>query len=545
MPRCLCIYRACGVWAVVGLALLSTAASAVTIHDAWARAGGVQVDGDGWDAAFARGASSVAFSKGDYVVGVAPLSRSGQTAGALESCQRRDDHSVCATFASEDGPVDLTFVFEDYGTVAVSTSSPDGGVAVACRAAIGIMPGYRLEDVLYAPAAFPDCAEVYVPVENWFAALLEGEGGMLACAWDGEGQGMVLDRADDAFSRIRLALNGETLHFELLVAPGLWHLEPLALDYLEKDIAIDWQRPFPAVYRTQLPLHGESTTWRTFLFWDHAGEQWRPETGAHVYPAYFDGDRAHLCLSKRIPPKGDAVIYPYEDGAVTLLGFLYRTPVAERIVARGAGRPFAPGPRGAPNVGFNACWGTWLLRRTVYTYGLQASDTEFLREHGAFLTDYVAQIQQRNRGYFDDLAAMRTKLDSWLMDEQSGDVRAFLDAMVAHADDVEEGHRNKVRLYDEDSPEEHIAHANRNLARLEELLGIEGDEAWPEFQQLLDEFNRMAWGNNESTGMRFSMLMRAWAQDAAVGCADLPEAVDYARAIRADVRQALNSDSGW
>jgi len=81
------------------------------------------------------------------------------------------------------------------------------------------------------------------------------------------------------------------------------------------------------------------------------------------------------------------------------------------------------------------------------------------------------------------------------------------------------------------------------LANAPELDGdVEGD---PECAQLVDEFNRMSWGHYESTGMRFCMLTRAWALDAALGCGGNAATVEYAEAIRAAIRDILRCAPGW
>jgi hypothetical protein len=45
--------------------------------------------------------------------------------------------------------------------------------------------------------------------------------------------------------------------------------------------------------------------------------------------------------------------------------------------------------------------------------------------------------------------------------------------------------------------------------------------------------------------MRFSMLARERAEKAASACADKPKAMEYARTIRAAIRDALNSAPPW
>ena len=90
-----------------------------------------------------------------------------------------------------------------------------------------------------------------------------------------------------------------------------------------------------------------------------------------------------------------------------------------------------------------------------------------------------------------------------------------------------------------------MAHGDRNAERLKAIVSTPGTELALECQNLVHECNRLSWGHDEATGMRFSMSGRAWAQDAALACADAPGAVEYAQAIRAAIRDALNGAPLW
>jgi hypothetical protein len=125
------------------------------------------------------------------------------------------------------------------------------------------------------------------------------------------------------------------------------------------------------------------------------------------------------------------------------------------------------------------------------------------------------------------------------------EVRAYLGQMKEQADRAETGLRRKMELFGERTPEQHIAHGDRAVKRLKELLDTGDPEVYPECEEIIDTCNRLAWGHAEVTGMRFSMLARQWAQEAAYGCADAPGAAEYARAVRAAIRTALNGAPPW
>jgi hypothetical protein len=326
----------------------------------------------------------------------------------------------------------------------------------------------------------------------------------------------------------------------------MWHRQPFELAHLEKTVPLDWRRPFPAVYKTQLLMRGETSTVRTFTFLKKANVQFRPEIGACIWPVWFQDETPMLRMSKRIPPRGDAIIYPFEEGDCTLMGFLQRTPVADPVVQRNKHALLPCGPRNAPNVGFVACGGTDTIRATVFALGMQQREKQFLSEYADFLSDYVAIVQQRHAGFLTFINETHARIEGWATEHKDDpDLRAYLELMLEIADDADEGVRRQLELYGANTPEEHMARASRGADRLKQLLDTGHPEVFPECDQIVHECNRLAWGHAEVVGMRFSMLARQWAQEAALAASDNPRALEYARAIRSAARAALNTAPPW
>jgi len=538
---------------LVLLGLMSACAfGEITVQDEWAAHGEIVIGGADWTVRFNRGEEGVDLNADGQAVQIAPFFGDTIKTGVLDSCEILGDASaptidVQAVFSVKRKKMTARFHFDDHGTLQATPDEGLTGIVIHAPIAVGVLPGVRLEDVLYEPGAFTGATEVYVPSENYFAGLLEGNNGILACAWP-EGQQTVCLRALGkglqplVFDRLEIALDGQDLYLGLLTAPAIWHRETVALDYLERKVESAWKRPFSATYKTQLPVRAESTTVRSFVFLNNRTEPWWPELGQFTWPVWFENDQACLFLSKKIPPSGSAIFYPFEGNDNSIMGFLHRTPAAEIVNARCKARDLPEGPRHAPNVGFNACWGTYLLRRTIYMRGVQNRYKEFLSEHADYLADRVAMIQQRNRIYLTFIARMREMLAASRKKAPRA-ARRYLDGMSECCDALEKGLQRKMLLYGDDTPEAHIAHADRNCIRLKELLETDSPEVYVECERLIDEFNRMSWGHNENTGMRFSLLAREWAQRAALDCADNPRAVQYAQEIRAALRDVMNDAS--
>ena len=540
--------------AVLTLTALAQSASqaAVTVQDTWAQDGVLALDGGEWRAEFRKGNPDVVFARGAEVVRIVPFGADAPTTKGAASCDVTQDAGITvrAVFGTGANAVEMAFEFSESGLLCLKPGAGAKGVMLRGALEVGVLPGRQIEDVLYRADEFAGRGEVFVPADNWFAGLLSGGNAILACAWPEGTQAVSLmageGSASTTFEGIRFAFGGEDLYLGLLAAPGIWHRERLQRNYLERNVALEWKRPFPAQYKTQLLMRGETTSPRTFLLHNRQSDQFWPEIGHCAWPAWFEGETAMLRLGKKIPPRGDAIIYPSDGNGQTLMAFIHQTPVAELIVARNERTPLAQGPRNAANVGFVACGGTGVIRNTIFAMGLQHRERRFLAEYADFISDYVAIVQKRNQAFFACIAATGEKAAAWMPEggEPSG-LRTYLEHMIDLAQSAEEGLREKMDIYDGDSPEAHMRNASIGADRLKELLDTDGDELPPECDEIVFIINRLAWGHAEHAGMRFSMLARQWAQDAAFACAHTPDAVAYARTIRAGIRTTLNGAASW
>lgn len=533
----------------------SGALAELTVNDGWAQTGQVTVTGPGWTARVDKTRPALVLTSSDQVVEIVPIGPGGEEPDAVTACKATQDAAdqavVSTTFRAGQVQLEATFHFTPAGTVRVACGPAAGSVAIRAPIAVGILPGISMEDVLYRPERYAGRPAVHVPAENWFAGLIEGNNGMVACAWPGDGHALLLEPDGDAdppvrFKTIEIAVDGQDLYVEVLAGPAMWRREPFELAYLEKTVPLDWRRPFPAVYKTQLAMRGETTTVRTFTFLKKTNVQYRPEVGTCVWPVWFQDETPMMRLSKRIPPRGDAIIYPFDEGDRTLMGFLQRTPVADLVIQRNKHALLPQGPRGVANVGFVACGGTDMIRATIFALGAQEREKEFLNDYADFLADYVAIVQQRHAGFLAFINETHGRISGWIAaHEDDPEVRAYLERMLEIADDADDGVRRQLELYGANTPEEHMARASRGADRLKELLDTGHPEVFPECDQIVHECNRLAWGHAEVVGMRFSMLARQWAQEAALAASDDPRTLEYARAIRAATRSALNTAPPW
>ncbi len=547
---------------IVALCVLSTAAMAqIDVSDNWDDRGEVVLTGNDWTAALSKDKAALAVTafptkengaEQSSAMNVVPFADDGAEAQKLTACAvsaGRKGVEVHATFTAANTTITAKFYITKHGTIRVTPGPAMGGVLVRSRIEVGIMPGIRIEDVLYFPEKYTAQDEILVPAENWFAGLVHGRDGIIGCGWAEPEQQLRLllsgNESERIIEAIKINQAGKDLYLELLSAPRIWHREKLGMAHLEKDVVIDWNKPFKAVYKTQLPLRAENTTVRTCRLHRERDAQFRPECGSHVWPLWGD-EEINLHLSKKIPPKGDAIIYPIEEGDDSVMSFMLRTHIGRSILTRNKRKDVPFGSRDAANVGFVACGGTAVMRNSIFYFGAQTREKEFLIEYADFICDYVDIIQERNIAYYAMAEALRNKIETWKEAEQDNPALCgYLDKMMEHCVYVVEGHDQKMELYDGKTPEDHKAYAAFANKRLKELIDTDSREVFPECNHLIYRLNRLSWGHDETTGMRFSMSTRAWAQEAALLCVDLPGAQEYAADIRATIRDALNGAPRW
>jgi len=143
--------------------------------------------------------------------------------------------------------------------------------------------------------------------------LLKGEGSEVVMTWPPGRQRLFLNftsaQGTQHIDSIDFESDGQGFCVAMLSAPGIWHREALKPSYLEKDVALDWKTPFAAKWKTELPEAGVPTT---FAFRESKGTIWRGVPGSYDYPAWFKAGTPFFHLSKKVPPKGESLIYCLE-----------------------------------------------------------------------------------------------------------------------------------------------------------------------------------------------------------------------------------------
>ena len=249
------------------------------------------------------------------IVEIVPLQTTTQPTGVsrVEILRNAADEASLAVFFSSKGVPDASAIFSFDRTEIVETRLAGNMRGVSIRAPIehGIAPDFIGDDLIYGAANYASVNTLCVPAEHVFVALLSGENTELAMTWPDGKQSVSLKlgngpQGNRLVESIDFDNSGQSIYLAPLTAPGIWHKETLTPSYLEKDVKIDWRRPFPARWKTQLY---EAEVKTTFAFRESKGQIWRGVPGSYDYPVWFDGDAASYHLSKKVPPKGESLLY--------------------------------------------------------------------------------------------------------------------------------------------------------------------------------------------------------------------------------------------
>jgi len=524
------------------LCLPFAAQAEISIRDTWAESGRLSLEGEDWNAVFSReDGALLVYSKMKETVKLVPFySEKAQTILSCEVLEDKENQvRVRVSFSAAQGQIEGDFLFDQDGAIEVKPSQNMKGILIFGEISFGIIPAPPLEDLIYDPREYPDASHLYLPSGDLFLGLLKGEDRLLFCVWpDGEqtvklllkdggeevGAGFKPAHVIEAFE---IQLDGKSAYLRSISVPGIWHREEFLPTQIEKDIEIDWKRPFSAKWKTQL-LEGEIET--AFHFREERDRTWRPNFGFYEYPVWFEGEKAFFHFSKKVPPPGQILIYALEGQN--------DTPVEFARTRLGSISTLSPrtGFRHYPldNLGIQHCDGrAWV--KWIFKLGRQTREKEFLQ---AAMDDFLYSIsveKVRLEEYESFIPRMKERINSWI-EKEKGDpeLELFLNRMKEEAEELERDYWDKM---DNSSASEHLREETEVINKLKVLIEEEGLEVYPEVCYLLDKIQ--LWSLMESVPGGVGGLFREMFQQAGYGCAHDANVIKYAEEIRRDVREFL------
>jgi len=409
----------------------------------------------------------------------------------------------------------------------------------------GVVPSFVGDDLIYGAAERAATNVLSVPAENIFLGLLTGESKELVVTWPKGKQRVSLRTGEEngksLIQSIDLDNDAQSFYLAAITAPGIWHKEALAPDYLEKDVRIRWKSPFPARWKTQLYEEDLKTT---FVFRDFKGGIWRGVPGSYDYPAWFSGDDAFYHFSKKVPPKGESLIYCLE-GRDTPLTVSTPADILKQTLGRRAAEPILDVAgrklrthhrRGAAGVRRACTCGCTEAIQAVFEAGEEVSRKEDIQGELDDMIYFVHCHVERINEYQQFAGALLKTLQE--RRQASPGLKPFLDSLEEVARQIpQECEVQKENMktfgYADDLSRKTIALTARkdpnNVKAYMELL-----KAWREMG-----------GAQDYVVAKCHTITRNLYQTSGYGCAVLPGAVSLAEEIRARCRQTLRNPDGY
>jgi hypothetical protein len=471
------------------------------------------------------------------------------------------------------GGVDLpvTFWFTGTRTVAIRPEGATKGVSVSAPMDLAVLPSIVGDDLIYDPRDYPSAKTLSLPSEHFLLGLLKGEGSVLVMTWQGLPEASS-GSPREAMPSVRLELGGagpeqsgiEAVTFvggndiclAMLDAPGIWHREHLDPSFLERDVALQWRPPFPAMWLTQLY---EDEVKTTFEFRHEKEEHWRGGIGSYTFPTWFSDGKAMLSLSKQlsgagaarpaapsaaeIGPEGEAIIYFLERSDDTPEQVESPIDIARRTLA-GDARVGVLDVEGRPT------W--WPMRPDAVIGGETCNVTDDLKKIFEAGQEVAKQIIVR-AGVED----MYFHLE--VMFERDGRYYPFAKDMIAYLDTQAEAKPELAPYLRElrAIPEQMIAtygQARDTMGSMDYAheLGAKtialAAEKRPDNPQRFEEL-KQGWcgmgGTLEELSRRENTFARKLHQQAAYRAAENPEAVAVAEEIRKRTKQCLRRPDSY
>jgi hypothetical protein len=310
---------------------------------------------------------------------------------------------------------------------------------------------------------------------------------------------------------------------------------------LEQSVRIGWKRPFPARWKTQLC---EETLKTTFAFRNCQGEIWRGVPGSYNYPVWFDGDEAVYQLSKKVPPKGESVIYCLE-GQGTPASILMPVDVLKATLGRSAaegildveGRKLRTHHRRGGDGVHRACTcGCTEAIQAVFEAGEEVARKDDIKgdleDMTYFVHRHVDRINEYRRFADETLQALEAKKTA----------AAELSQYIENLEEILKQIPQEYGVQQENMKS--FGYADDLVKRTLALTDKHDPNNLTAYMELLKEWRAMG-GAQDYVLARCHIVARRFAQEAGYGCVDNAPAAVFAQELRIRARKILRNPDGY
>ncbi len=414
-------------------------------------------------------------------------------------------------------------------------------VRVASPMQHALVPSLIGTDLLYAAEDLSAAQPCYVPSLNMVVGLLADGDCMLVAVWPPGEQIARLSRSAqsqpptiEAFS---LDTAGQSMVLAFLEHPGIWHEERLKGEYLEKNTAIGWKRPFEARWLGRFFIDSEGYAF-PFYFLHEPRRLWgRYIRGWFDYPVWFDGERTMVHFEKKFPPKGRLLIYyldTYQDNPHRLspFGIMRRTLGSEQTDQL---LDFAGAKEEQLLAHHNA---VCAMTREIEDYFANSQDAELrlrVQQFADDVTTFIRLIRERVFQY-DIFAA-----DALRLLETQGKTDPSLAAAAEPIVDI----LDEIRLIaEEDLPASSLGEVRAWTDRIKQLVGEARDGDLAKVKKITQQCRSVA-GTQDDMARDLSILTIQLMEEATRMGSASPQHVRLAEQLITRSRAVLRKPTWW
>ena len=456
------------------------------------------------------------------------------------------DAALEVTFSGEGKNVSAVIAFDGAGIIDVKPGRNIKGISLISPIKHGIVPSFIGDDLIFSPGEYSSMNTLCVPSENLFAGLLESRNDMLVVTWPKGKQQMKLvlagkQQGPRLVESVNIDNDGKSLYLAVLSAPGIWHEEELKPTYLEKDVTIEWKRPFRAKWITQL---SEGRVPTTYTFRESKDKIWRGVIGHYTYPVWFSDDNASYRLSKKIPPKGQSIIYFIERkdtpaailAPVDILKATLGRQTCDEILDLPGRKLRTHHRRGAEGVRRACTCGCTEAIQAVFDAGQEVQRKEYVEGAVDDMVYFVDRHTERIGEYQEFARDMEKFLNRTR--RTAGELKLFLDRMEAIVQEIPQEYQRKEELIMDLKYTDQLALQTKALTRKKEPGNL------PAYTELGKKWRRMG-GAQDDLLAQCHRITRKLLQQAGYGCTSSPKAVEIAQQIRARCTKCLRNADGY
>jgi hypothetical protein len=441
----------------------------------------------------------------------------------------------------------LVFCFDRAEIVYVRPRGELKVVRIRAPVEYAVLPSFIGDDLIFGPPGrAPAEAACALPADNFLVGLLSGESSELVMTWPVGNQrlSMELGSGTNGHPRIESLIfnhDGRSFCVAPLTASGIWHRENLGTAYLEKEVASAWKRPFNARWKTLLYEEKIKTT---FAFRETKGEIWRGVPGSYDYPVWFEGDQAFYHLSKKIPPKGESLVY-FLEGQGTPSEVVTPADVLKASLGRAEAEPILDYAgrklrthhrRGGDGVHRACTCGCTEAIQAVFESHEEVKRRDEIQADLADMIYFVHAHVDRINEYQQFAGNLIRDLDTRKAATPGlNDYLADLRTIVEQIPQEFEVQRENMKSF---------PYADELVKRTMALTQKDDANNLKAYMDLLKEWRAMG-GAQDYVLAQCHTITRKLAQEAGYRCAGQPQAVSVAKEIRGRAREILRNPDGY